>query len=162
MDDRAAPPGSVNLFTSEPIARSPAKRVLGLIWRALLWVRAEFRASRSVFLFFLTGFLLVLLIVKLALADYSIEVSTVSRALVGALVAAKVVLILDRTATSRKLASYPHIVRVLLRTMIYGTGVVILGYAERVLDTLRGVGSLNLAVAEVIDHTSAHRLLAVA
>ena len=49
----------------------------------------------------LAGFLLVLLIVKLALADYSIEVSTVSRALIGVLVAAKVVLIFDRMPISR-------------------------------------------------------------
>ena len=162
MDDRAARQDGTSGFAGEASERSPLKRVLGSIWRAMGWLRAEFRASRPVFLFFLTGFLLVLLIVKLSLADYSIEVSTVSRALIGALVAAKVVLVLDRTPISRELANFPHIVRVLLRTIVYGAGVVILGYAERVLDTFRHLGSLSLAVADVVEHNSVHRLLAVA
>ena len=108
--------------------RSHARRSLHSVWGLLRWLRAEFRASRPAFFFFLIGFLLVLLIVKLALADYSIEVSTISRALIGALVAAKVVLIFDRTSISRKLADCPHIYRVVLRTLVYGAGVVLLGY----------------------------------
>jgi hypothetical protein len=152
----------MNLAVDEAMPRSMAERGLRPIWGALRWLRGEFRASRPVFFFFLIGFLLVLTIVKLALADYSVEVSTISRALVGALVAAKVVLVLDRTPISRRLANYPHIFRVTLRTLTYGMAVVVLGYAERVVDTLRKVGSLDLAIQEVVDHTSAHRLLAVA
>jgi hypothetical protein len=48
------------------------------------WTRNEARRTRPVFLFFLAGFLLVMLIVKLSLAQYSIPVSALSRAPLGA------------------------------------------------------------------------------
>src|ERR1700732_5034233 len=66
--------------------------------------------------FFLIGFMLVLLIIKLTLAQYSIESTTVSRAVLGALIAAKVVLILNRTPLARALRNYPRILPVLWRT----------------------------------------------
>jgi len=59
------------------------------------WFGREFRAARPVFLFFLIGFMLLLSIIKLALANFSIEVVAFSRAVVGALFAAKAVLIPD-------------------------------------------------------------------
>jgi hypothetical protein len=56
------------------------------------WVRREFVAARPVFVFFLVGFLLLLSIIKLVLATFSIEVTAFSKAVVGALFAAKAVL----------------------------------------------------------------------
>ena len=50
---------------------------------------------RPVFVFFLIGFLRVMLIVKLSLAPYSIPVGALSRALLGAVLVAKVALILE-------------------------------------------------------------------
>jgi hypothetical protein len=63
-------------FARESRAHSYARRSLELPSGFLHRPRAEFRGSRLVFFFFLIGFLLILLIIKLALADYSIEVST--------------------------------------------------------------------------------------
>jgi len=59
------------------------------------FLRREFVAAWPVFLFFLTGFLLLLLLVKLALAQFSIEMRPLSNAFVGALIAAKAALVLD-------------------------------------------------------------------
>jgi hypothetical protein len=48
------------------------------------WLLREFNSLWPVFLFFLVAFLLQLLIIKLALAQFSIPVSALSKALVGA------------------------------------------------------------------------------
>jgi len=59
------------------------------------WLHREFVAARPVFIFFLVAFLLQLLIIKLAVAQFSVPVTALSKAFVGALLAAKAVLILD-------------------------------------------------------------------
>ena len=62
------------------------------------WLHREFVAAWPVFIFFLISFLLLFSIIKLVLEDFSIEVTAFSKAVVGALFAAKAVLIL-RDAT---------------------------------------------------------------
>ena len=73
-----------------------AFRIIAAIGRFL---RREFVAAWPVFLFFLIGFLLVLAIIKLALATFSIEMTALSKAVVGALLAAKASLILDENVS---------------------------------------------------------------
>lgn len=131
---------------------------LGAIWR---WLRREFAAARSIFLFFLVGFLLVLTIVKLSLAQYSIHVTTLGRAVLGAFIAAKVVLIFDETPLGRLFVSFPRIVAVIYKTLVYGLGVIILGYIERIIDAWRARGSLGEAMRFVTEQMGVHRLLSV-
>ncbi len=79
------------------------------------WLHREFAAGWPVFLFFLTAFLLQLLIIKLAIAQFSIPLAAFSKAVVGALLAAKAVLILDETPLARKLERSRRIVAELSR-----------------------------------------------
>jgi hypothetical protein len=65
------------------------------------WLRKEFVAAWPVFLFFLVGFLLLISLIKLALAEFSVEIAVVSNAVVGALLAAKAALVLDETSLAR-------------------------------------------------------------
>lgn len=131
---------------------------LGAIGR---WVRREFRAVRLPFLFFLGGFLLVLLIIKLSLAQYSIPMTTAGRALLGAVVAAKVVLIFDETPVGRVVAAMPRIVAVIYKTLVYGLGVIVLGCAERIIDEWRHIGSFGQAVYFLAEKMEIHHLMAV-
>jgi hypothetical protein len=126
------------------------------------WTRDEARRMRPVFLFFLTGFLLVLLIVKLSLAQYSIPVSALSRALLGAVLAAKVVLILEHTRLGRLFRYAPRIVDILSKSVLYGASVIILGCAERISEGFHKTRSIGAAFATVLAHSEIHRLLAVA
>ncbi|MBV8362315.1 MAG: hypothetical protein JO189_30925, partial [Deltaproteobacteria bacterium] len=84
------------------------------------FLRKEFVAAWPVFLFFLTGFLLLFLLIKLALANVSIEVTALSNAIVGALIAAKAALVLDETPLARALENYRRIVAVAVKTFLYG------------------------------------------
>ena len=67
------------------------------------WLYREFVSIWPVFLFFFVAFLLQLLIIKLAVQRFSIPLTAFSTAIVGALLAAKAVLILDETPLARKL-----------------------------------------------------------
>ena len=129
---------------------------------AFRWLRKEGRAARPVFLFFLFGFLLVLMIVKLALARYSIEVSALSRALIGALVAAKVTLLLDETPLAHIFRRYPRIFSITLRTFIYGLAVIVLGIAEKIFEAYRHLGTFSAAWFDISQRMEIHQLLAIA
>jgi hypothetical protein len=111
------------------------------------WLRREFRAIWPVFLFFLIGFLLLILLIKMALAEFSIEIALLSNALIGALLAAKAALILDETPLAYTLKRYRGIVAVAAKVLFYGATCLLLLYVERVLEALHKFHHLNAAVA---------------
>ena len=123
------------------------------------FLRREFVAAWPAFLFFMVGFLLLLLIIKLALATFSIEITALSKAVVGALLAAKAVLILDETALARRLEQSRRIIAVAVKTFLYGSITLLLGYLERFVDALRREHNFDGAVRYMIDQASMYRLL---
>lgn len=124
------------------------------------WLHRELSAAWPVFLFFLAGFIILISLIKLALAEFSIEITVLSKAIVGALLAAKAALVLDDTPLARKLERYRRIVAVAVKTLLYGIACVILGYIERLLEALNKVHSFDGAVRYVIAHASHYRVLA--
>jgi hypothetical protein len=124
------------------------------------WLRKEFVAAWPVFLFFLAGFLLLISLIKLALADFSIEITALSNAVVGALFAAKAALVLDETPLARSLEHYRRIVAITVKTFLYGLATLLLGYLERFLEALHKLHSFDGAIQYVIDHADHYRLLA--
>jgi hypothetical protein len=124
------------------------------------WLYREFVAAWPVFLFFMIGFMLLLSIIKLTLETFSIEMTAFSKALVGALFAAKAVLILDEMPIARYLAQYRRIVAVAVKTLIYGSITLLLGFLERTLEALRREHTLRAAGLYVIDHAGMYRLFA--
>jgi len=126
------------------------------------WLRAEARATRPIFLFFVTGFLLVLLIVKLALAQYSISVNALSRALLGAALAAKVVLILENTPLARPFGHWPRMVVIAFKSLVYGAGVILLGFLERMVEAQKHAATILLGLHTAMASLNLNRLLAIA
>ncbi|MBV8137781.1 MAG: hypothetical protein JO121_19455 [Deltaproteobacteria bacterium] len=98
------------------------------------WARKEFNALLPVFVFFLVGFILLILLLKAALAEFSIEVSVLSNAIIGALLAAKAALVLDETPLGRSLQRYRRIVEIAAKVLFYGITCLLFLYAERVLE----------------------------
>ena len=124
------------------------------------WLRNELVSARPLFLFFLAGFLILLLLIKLVLKDFSVETRALPKALLGALLAAKAALLLDETPLARMLENYRRIVAVSVKTVIYGLATLILGYAERLLEALRKLHRVGAAFQEVFVQTDHYRLLA--
>jgi hypothetical protein len=123
------------------------------------WLRKEFVAILPVFLFFLVGFLLLISLIKLALAQFSVEITVLSNAVVGALLAAKAALILDETPLARSLERHRRIVAIAVKTLFYGAATLLLGYVERVLDALHELHRFDDAVRYVIEHAALYRIL---
>jgi hypothetical protein len=124
------------------------------------WLHREFLAARPVFIFFLVAFLLQLIIIKLAVAQFSIPITAFSKAVVGALLAAKAVLILDETRIGKSLEHYRRIVAVAVKTVLYGFGTLLLGYLERFLEALHRNGSFDGAIRDMIDQANVYRIFA--
>ncbi len=124
------------------------------------WLRREAAEARSIFLFFLIAFLLQLLIIKLVLAEFSIPLFAISKALLGAVLAAKAVLILDTTSLARRLERYPRAIAVAVKTMLYGGGTLILGYLERLIEAIFRTGSLDGAIRSVTEQMDLYRFFA--
>jgi len=126
---------------------------------AARWLHREAAAARPVFIFFAIGFLLELMLIKLALAQFSIPLTALSKALVGALFAAKAVLILGETSLARTLESYRRIIAVAVKTLIYGACAMLLVFIERYLDAMRHAG-FDGAWGVVSRQATVYRMLA--
>ena len=124
------------------------------------WLHREFVAARPVFIFFLVAFLLQFLIIKLALAQFSIPIAAFSKAVVGALFAAKAVLIIDETRIGRILERYRKIVAVTIKALLYGLGTLLLGYLERFLEAFHRSGGFDAAVHQMIEQANLYRMMA--
>jgi hypothetical protein len=120
----------------------------------------EFLAAWPVFVFFLVGFLVLLAIIKLVLATFSIEVTAFSKAVIGALFAAKAVLILNETPLARHLEHYRRIVAVAVKSLIYGAITLLLGILERLLEVRHRAHNFHAAAQSVLTQASLYRLLA--
>jgi hypothetical protein len=127
------------------------------------FLRKELVAAWPVFLFFLTGFLLLILLVRLALGNFSIDITlktTFANAIVGALLAAKAALVLDETTLAQRLEHFRRICAIAVKTLLYGLVCLLLGYFERFLEALRKVHGFERAILYVFAHANHYRLLA--
>lgn len=117
-------------------------------WRAVVW--REVKAVGAVTLYFLFCFGVILVLKKLFLADYNIEFYALWVAVVSALIAAKIVVVLDHTrAGTRFDMSQMLITAVAYKTLVYGSVAFALLLAEHLFHAYRASGSLGAALAEV-------------
>jgi len=119
---------------------------------AARWLRREFSTLWPVFLFFIVGFFLLILLLKTALAQFSIEVAVLSNAVIGALLAAKAALILDETPLARSLEHYPRIIAVTAKVLFYGVACLLLLFAERVLEAVHKFHHWGAASRYAFEH----------
>ncbi len=121
----------------------------------------ELKEVGLVTLYFLFCFGIILTLKKLLLADYNIEFYALSVAVVSALVAAKVVVVLDHTrAGTRFDASHPLVVAVPYKTLVYGSAVAALLFAGKLFHAYGAAGGLGAAITEVWAHRDRNVILA--
>jgi hypothetical protein len=123
------------------------------------WLRKEAIAIWPVFVFFLIGFLLLILLIKLALEQFSVEITVISNALIGALLAAKAALVLDETPLGRSLDHYRRIVAVGAKVLFYGFTSLLLLCLERFLEELHKDHHFAAAFQYEVEHTTRYWIL---
>ncbi len=114
----------------------------------------ELKNIGAVTLFFLISFGLILLLMKFFLDEYSIQFYALSKIVVGSLVAAKVVIIMEKTPIVRKFRHYPRYICVLYKTIIYTFAVFLLGILEKLLIH-------HIAIEAIIQNRNLNHFLAV-
>jgi hypothetical protein len=109
--------------------------------------------------FFFGAFMLLFVLFKLFVAQYSIEYSAFTKAAVAALILGKVVPLLDWADSGYRFETYRRIVVIAGKTLIYALIVIVLGIGERIFTAYRQEGSIGAAVSFVWAGADGHRFL---
>jgi hypothetical protein len=121
-------------------------------------LKNEIRAMALAVLYF-AAWLSVLVVLKgLILAEYRIEFHGSSRALVGALVLAKVVLVLEHVPLGAWVRTRPALVDVILRTALYALGVTVVLLLEKAFDGRHEYGGFSPSLMAVFQHADVYHV----
>lgn len=122
---------------------------------------AEVREIGLVSLYFLAFFSFFLLLKQLLLEEYGITFKAGSTAVIGALVVAKVVVILDKTSFGNLLRDRFLFAHVLWRSFAYTGAVFVVTLAEHLFELYREHGGLEIAARDLWASQDFHHLLAM-
>ncbi|MDX2316439.1 MAG: hypothetical protein QNL90_20465 [Gammaproteobacteria bacterium] len=125
-------------------------------------LRAEIKTVGVTTLFFAVWFSVLLLLKWLVLAEYNIAYYSFSIALVGALILAKVVLVLEMVPLDTWLRNRSALVHVVLRTGLYGLGVLVVLLLEKAFEMRHEHGGFGSSLVQVIRHQDIPHVLAAA
>ena len=121
-------------------------------------IKAELISIFWVSLYFLSWFGILVLIKYLLLTEYHIDPGSYVVAIVGALIVAKVVLILENVKLPF-LGKAPAIVEVLVRTLLYMLGILLVMILERSFDARHEYGGMGEAMANLPSHVNIYHFL---
>jgi hypothetical protein len=125
-------------------------------------LKREIKKLTALSLFFLIGFGYILLIMKLFLKEYSIDTYVLSKAIIGALIAAKSVMIMDATPLLNRFeGSAPRYISVLYKTAIYTLAGLFIGGIEHLWDAYHRTREITSAFESFVDSEHFYRFLAV-
>ena len=120
----------------------------------------EIKRIGIVSLYFAVCFGVMMLIKRLILAEYAIEFRGVTFALVGALVVAKVVVLLENVSLGQWVRHQPVAVDVGLRTLLYTFGVWVVFLLEKAFESRHEHGGFVPSLMVVLQHRDMHHVWA--
>ena len=123
-------------------------------------LRNEIRSLGVTTLFFASWFAVLVFLKWLVLAEYNIRLSDMSIVIVGALIVAKVVLVLENVPIDTWTKNQRAIVHVLARTALYGFGILIVLLLEKAFEARHEYGGFIPALTQVFRHQEIHHVLA--
>jgi hypothetical protein len=121
-------------------------------------LKDEIRAVSLATSYFAAWLCVLMLLKKLVLDEYRIEFHGLSLALVGALVLAKVVLVLEHVPLGAWIRTRPALLDVLLRTALYAVGVFVVLLLEKAFDGRHEHGGFGSSLIAVFQHTEVHHV----
>jgi hypothetical protein len=113
--------------------------------KTIHWLKEEAKALAVLFLYFFFYFGVFIVLKKLILAHYHISFYGFGAALVGALIAAKAVLVIESSPLSRPFHSSAPFLKILYDTFVYTTLALLFLYLEKTLELLHKEGTFRLA-----------------
>lgn len=127
---------------------------------AMQKVKAEIRSVLLLTLYFGIWIGTFALLKTLILAEYRIEFHGLSLALIGALVLAKVVLILEHVSLGDRVKSQPALVGVMLRTIMFTFGVFVMLLLEKTLEGRHAYGGFVNSLSMLAQSAEGFHVLA--
>jgi hypothetical protein len=121
----------------------------------------ELREIGLVTLFFLVCFTIFLSLKKLLLSEYHVPFDMLHVAVIGALIVAKVVVLLEKSSFGNRFRSGVLFVHVLWRSLAYTAVVFVVSLAEHLFDLYRETGALPAAASELWADKDFHHFLAM-
>lgn len=109
-------------------------------------------------LYFLVWFGILMIIKVLLLEEYHIKFSGLSLVIVGALVVAKVILIMEHIPLGSWVQRKPAIVDLLLRTFLYSFGIVIILILEKAYEGRHEYGGFGSSLQQVFNHVDVYHV----
>ncbi|MCZ6871629.1 MAG: hypothetical protein O7G84_19195 [Gammaproteobacteria bacterium] len=109
--------------------------------------------------YFLSWFVVIGALKSLMLAEYDIDVAAMSGAIIGSLVIAKVVVILDATKAGDRFAHRRALQHILYRSAVYTFFVLLVLFSEKVVEAMLDDATLDAALEEVWAHRSRTHIL---
>jgi hypothetical protein len=110
--------------------------------------------------YFAIVFMLLMVMKKLYLKDYDIEFYGMSQALIGSLIMAKVIILMEMISFGRWVQQKPPIVDVLIRTVLYTVGVAVVIILEKAFEKRHEVHGFGNAVSYVLYHRDVYHVWA--
>ena len=121
-------------------------------------LKHEIKTVGLVTLYFGCWLAILLLIKQLVLAEYQIEFRGMTNALVGALILAKVVIVLEHVPLGSWVRRQPAWIDVILRTALYASGVVVVLVLEKGLEGRHEYGGFVQSISTIWAHEDIHHL----
>ncbi len=125
-------------------------------------IRHEVKAVLIATAFFAAWFGTLMLLKRLILAEYQIEFRGLASALLGALVVAKVVLILEHVPLGGWVRRQPAWVDLIARTALYAAGAFVAMLIEKAFHGRHEYGGFGESLVKVFQHTDIHHVWAAA
>jgi len=123
-------------------------------------IQRELKKLTGLFFFFLISFGYILLVMKLLLKEYSIDAYILTKAIVGALIAAKSVAIMDVTPLFNRFDHLPCYINILYKTSLYTAAVLILGGIEHLFHASREAKGIGPAISSFLNSEHFYHMLA--
>jgi hypothetical protein len=123
-------------------------------------LKDEIKAVAITTLYFSMWLGSLVLLKKIILAEYQIEFHGLSVALIGALILAKVVLVLENVSLGTWVRTHSALIEVVLRTAFYAFGVFVVLVLERAFEGRHEFGSFGSSLMAVFREAKDHHVWA--
>ncbi|WP_373478342.1 hypothetical protein [Geminocystis sp.] len=124
-------------------------------------LKEELKKIGSLSLFFMIGFGFILIMMKLFLDQYDINIYVFSKAIISSLVAAKAVAIMDMTPILNRYAHSPRYINVLYKTFLYTVAVLVISMIENLFHAYKETKAIGGAIELFLETRHFSHFLAV-